>query len=341
MEFHHFLDVFHLLVLGQFHTFKYGGNHLHAHVVVVIEGPSVLRLPFFGTRLAYIMQQSGPTEPELIAVAGHVVKDLKRMKEHILVTAAIDGLNALQGCEFREYEFQQSASVQINESLGGNGRQDYLVEFFGNTLTRYYPYSLTVFLKRCKRSVINIEVKLSGKPYATHHAQGIVTERDFRVQRSTYNAVLKVIYASERINQLAKTLRVETYGHGVDGKVTAVLVILKSAVLYDWITRLTVIGFLAGTYKLNLQIPFLDLCCSKILEQAHMGSASESTAVSLSHLKATAYNYNVNILTGAFQKEVTYISSHNITLQPQTIGSLRQQPELLAVKQPGQFLITI
>ena len=54
-------------------------------------------------------------------VAGHVVKDLKRMKEHILVTAAIDGLNALQGCEFREYEFQQSASVQINESLGGNG----------------------------------------------------------------------------------------------------------------------------------------------------------------------------------------------------------------------------
>ena len=72
-----------------------------------------------------------------------------------------------------------------------------------------------------------------------------------------------------------------------------------------------------------------------------MGSASERTAVSLSHLKATAYNYNVNILTGAFQKEVTYISSHYITLQPQTVGSLRQQPELLAVKQPGQFLITI
>ena len=64
-----------------------------------------------------------------------------------------------------------------------------------------------------------------------HHAQRIIAECYLRIKWSTYYSVLQVIDASKRVNQLSKTVSVKAYGHGVNGKVTAVLVILKCAVL--------------------------------------------------------------------------------------------------------------
>ena len=72
-----------------------------------------------------------------------------------------------------------------------------------------------------------------------------------------------------------------------------------------------------------------------------MRAATQRLAVSLGHLQTAAHNHHINILAGTIQKQVSHISTHHITLQPQTVSSLRQQPELLAVKQPGQFLVTV
>jgi hypothetical protein len=72
-----------------------------------------------------------------------------------------------------------------------------------------------------------------------------------------------------------------------------------------------------------------------------MGATSQCLAVGLGHLEPAAYYNHIDILAGTFQKQVTNISSHYITLQPQTVGSQGKQPELFAVKQPDQFLITV
>ena len=147
MQFNHLLHILHLLVLGKFHALKYAGNHLHAHIVVVVECPAVGGFPLLGARLADVMQQRRPAQPQVAAVSGHVVQHLKCMEEHILVAASVDRLHALQCCKFREYQLEQSASVQINESLGRNRCQQYLVEFFRYALLGYYVYTLAVLLK--------------------------------------------------------------------------------------------------------------------------------------------------------------------------------------------------
>ena len=138
VQFNHLLHIFHLLILGQFHALKNGRDHLHAHKVVVIECPSVGRLPFLGTGLTDVMQQGGPAQPQVIAVTGYVIQHLKGMQEYILVAAAVHCLHALQCRKLREYQLQQTATVQVNESLGRYARQQKLVEFIGYTLTGYY-----------------------------------------------------------------------------------------------------------------------------------------------------------------------------------------------------------
>ena len=72
-----------------------------------------------------------------------------------------------------------------------------------------------------------------------------------------------------------------------------------------------------------------------------MRSATQSLAIGLGHLKTAAHNHHIDILAWTLQKQVTHISSHYITLQSQTVGSLRKQPEFLTVKQLGQFLVAV
>ena len=104
-------------------------------------------LPLLGAGLAYVMQQRCPPEPQVITVPGNIIQNFKGMIEHILVPAAVDRLHSLQGGQFREYKFQQAASVQVYESLGRNRRQKYLVEFFRYALLGDDAYALAVFLK--------------------------------------------------------------------------------------------------------------------------------------------------------------------------------------------------
>ena len=109
---HEFFHIFHVLVERQAHLGKNLGHHLLADEVVVVECPSQLRVPALGARLAHIMQQGSPPQPHVVAGVGDVVEHLQRVHEVVLVSAAIDGFHALEGCQLGEDERQQSALVQ-------------------------------------------------------------------------------------------------------------------------------------------------------------------------------------------------------------------------------------
>ena len=58
-----FLHIFHLHVQRQFEPSEDIRQHLCPDVVVVVESPSVLRVPSFGLCLADVMEQCRPSEP--------------------------------------------------------------------------------------------------------------------------------------------------------------------------------------------------------------------------------------------------------------------------------------
>ena len=76
--------------------------------------------------------------------------------------------------------------------------------------------------------------------------------RYVRIQRSTENLGLKVIHSSEGIHKLTHSPGIETYRHGVHGKVTASHVIVKSAVLHYRVAGITRIRLLPGSDKLQV-----------------------------------------------------------------------------------------
>src|SRR5690554_7577875 len=47
---------------------------------------------------------------------------------------------------------------------------------------------------------------------------------------------------------------VETDGHGVDGEVATVLIVLETAVFYNGLTTVALVGFLSGAHKFVLDV---------------------------------------------------------------------------------------
>ena len=63
-----------------------------------------------------------------------VVEHLQRVVEVVLVGSSVAHLHALEGCQFGEYERQQTASAQLHQSDAGCGCEHYLVELIYDAL---------------------------------------------------------------------------------------------------------------------------------------------------------------------------------------------------------------
>ena len=77
---------------------------------------------------------------------------------------------------------------------------------------------------------------------------------------------VEVVYAAEGVYQLAEVGAVELYGHGVDGEVAAVLVVLERAVLHDRLARVVAVALAACPDKLYLHVAVLHLCRAEVAE---------------------------------------------------------------------------
>ena len=56
-----------------------------------------------------------------------------------------------------------------------------------------------------------------------------------------------------------------------------------------------------------------------------------------SHLDAAAYHHHINILGRTLQEQISHVSSHHITFQPQPIGGGGNLMEYVFVEQLGQL----
>ena len=63
---HHQLHIFHLPVLRQFQSLEYARHHLRPYVVMRVECPSLLVVPSLALRLAYVVQQGSPSQPQVV-----------------------------------------------------------------------------------------------------------------------------------------------------------------------------------------------------------------------------------------------------------------------------------
>ena len=202
-------------------------------------------------------------------------------------------------------------------------RHDNLVQLVLDTLAAHYFYTVGHALQRLKRLWLYLKVQLRCKTDASHHAQWVVAKGDARLQGRGYDAILQISQSVKRINQFTKTCFVQTDGHRVDGEVATILIVLQRTILYDRFARVVTVALLASPHKLHLVFHALltefHLGRTKVLKHTKMRFLTHHALQFLSHLDATANHNDINIVRWAFQEYVSYISSHHITLQPQTV----------------------
>ena len=96
MQVYHLLHVLHLGIHRQFHASEDARNHLRSQVVVVVERPTDGGLPTLRARLADIVKQSSPAQPEVVAALRHVVHHLQCVVEVVLVRLAVACLHHVE-----------------------------------------------------------------------------------------------------------------------------------------------------------------------------------------------------------------------------------------------------
>ena len=101
---------------------------------------------------------------------------------------------------------------------------------------------------------------MRGKTDGAHHAERVVGKGDVGVEGGADDALLHILYAAERVQQFAVPLFVETDSQRIDSEIAAVLVFLQGAVLYNGIAGIVAVTLAAGTYKLQFEVVFFDLC---------------------------------------------------------------------------------
>src|SRR5690554_7117049 len=81
---------------------------------------------------------------------------------------------------------------------------------------------------------------------------------------------------------------VETDGHGVDGEVATVLIVLETAVFYNGLTTVALVGFLSGAHKFVLDVSVFKHGGAKGFENRHFQTAQvdrKSTRLNSSHVR--------------------------------------------------------
>ena len=137
--------------------------------------------------------------------------------------------------------------------------------------------------------------ELCGKSHAAHHAQRVVRKGDVGIKGGADDAVFYIVKSIEGINEFAKSICIQANRYGVDGEITAVLVVLQCAVFYNGLSAVTIITFTACANKFNFLTFPLHLGGAKISEYAEVAFIIEFFGKGLSHCDAATNNDNINV----------------------------------------------
>ncbi len=219
------------------------------------------------------------------------------MVEVVLVSLAVSCLHYVERSQFGEDEIEQSAPLQVHKTTARRARHHYLVEFVLDAFAAHNLYPVGVAHQCVERFVLYHEVQLRGKPYAAHHSQRVVREGYVWVERRSYYAVLKVVCTVEGIHEFAEPVFVQTHGHGVDGEVAAVLVVLQSSVLYHRFARVVTVALLACAHELHLHAARqFHLRRAEVAEHSEPSLASESLLQFVGHAYSAANHHHVDVV---------------------------------------------
>jgi hypothetical protein len=164
------------------------------------------------------------------------------MVEIILVGTAVLCLDHIHLREFREDNCKETRALKVNESTAWVLGHKCLVELFRYTFSANDFDTLSITFKSLEGLVLDKEVEACGEADATEHSQRVVREGDVWIERRADDSVVKVVDASEWVNEFAKAILVQTDSHCVNGEVATILIVLKSSVLYDRLARVTLIA---------------------------------------------------------------------------------------------------
>ena len=219
---------------------------------MAVESPSHLRIVSLRERLGDIVQHGGPPQPQVVAAPRHVVHDLERVDEIILVGVRTAALHPLEVVQFGENQLQQTGHFQQFEAHRRHGRQHDLVELRDDPFARDDADARGIAADGVEGLLLDLESQLRGETHGPHHAQGIVREGDVGIARRADDALLQVVHPVERVDQLAERVAVERPGQGVDGEIAAALVVVERSGLDLRFARIVRIGLLAGPYEFDL-----------------------------------------------------------------------------------------
>ena len=211
-----------------------------------MERPTHLRIVSLRQRLADVVQDRRPTQPEIVAHGRHVVEDLERMVEIVLMGVLSPPFDAFQTLHLGENQFQQPRPLQQVESYGRNGRENDLIEFDGDALPRNDADTLPVADDRLESFGEEPEIQLRSEAHGPHHPQRIVRKGDIRVARRADDSLVQIPHPVERIDQAAEILLRERPGHRIDGKVAAPLVVFERPRLDLRLARIAHVRLLAA-----------------------------------------------------------------------------------------------
>ena len=263
------------------------------------------------------------------------------MVEVVFVSLSVAGLHQVKIVDFRHDEGKQPTPLQVDESAARSLAHHDFIEFIHNALLADNADARGISGESLKSLVVDIEIELCGKPDAAHHAQGIVRKSDIWIEWRSDAAILQVAQPVERIDEFTKPVFVETYRHGVDGEVAPVLVILQRTVLHDGLAAFPSVALAPCAHKLHLTELAFHLRGAEIPEHGQVGLSSHGLFHSLSHLYPVSHNDNVDVIGGAVEEDIPYISSHHIALHAHVVGHTGDGMKQFLVEQLCQFGIGV
>src|SRR5690606_17460032 len=169
MEAHELLHPGHVFVKREFQPSENTRNHTGAFVFMTMKSPAMILVVPLGCRLRDIMENSGPSQPQVVRNLCHIVEHLQRMKEVILMCVVAYIFHAVQCDKLRKKLLEQSTMKQQFESIGGYFACYDLVYLIRDALLRNDLQPRCLLHDSRIGIGFDIEIQLRGESYRTHH----------------------------------------------------------------------------------------------------------------------------------------------------------------------------
>ena len=172
------------------------------------------------------MQQSSPAKPEIIRMFAYILQNLHCMLIVIFMSTPVAGFHLIKCTQFRNNQFEQPRILQIIETGTWMLSEHNLIQFISNAFAADNLQTVGISLQSLISFRLYLKIKLGSKTDATHHTKRIVGKSNIRIQWCSNDAIFHIIYTIKRIYQFAKSFFIQTNCHGIDGKITPILIIL-------------------------------------------------------------------------------------------------------------------